>query len=515
VARIDSILGIVRQQGADELRVGVGKAPSMFARGEPKRLSIPATSADVLRDLLGEILSPEREAELRARGSLEVPYDGAKQGLYRVTLTASEAGGFDAVFLLVTALDADASAAPGLAPQPIAKREPQLDAKHEQIQAASLEPSRAPKRTPTRSGAAEAITTPPRASAASSRLAELVRAALALRASDLHLAEGEWPSVRVDSALQRLSADPIDDFAGTIPLDAEQAARLQAGEAVDFALDISGAGRVRVHVYPSASGPIAAVRLLPRAAPSFASLNMPLAFDDLIDLPHGLVLVCGPAGAGKSTTLAALAQEALRRRAMLLVTLEDPIEYALTASNASLVRRRQVGRDVRDFATGLRDALRADPEMLLLGEIRDPESIAMALTAAETGHLVITSMHSGSAASAIERIVDSCPTGRQQQIRLQLADSLRAVVVQRLFNRAHGAGRIPAIEVLRVTRAVASLIREGKTEQFATVLQSSRRDGMISLERCLADRVQAGEIRAEDAFAEANEPESLSIYLAR
>jgi twitching motility protein PilT len=491
----------------------------MFARGEPKRLSIPATSADVLRDLLGEILSPEREVELRARGSLEVPYDGGKQGLYRVTLTASEAGGFDAVFLLVTALDADASAAPGLPPQPIAKREPQLDAKRELNPTVSLEPSRAPKReperAPIRSGAAEAVVAAPRASAGSARLAELVRAALALRASDLHLAEGEWPSVRVDSALQRLSADPIDDFAGTIPLDPEQAARLTAGEAVDFALDISGAGRVRVHVYPSASGPIAAVRLLPRAAPSFASLNMPLAFDDLIDLPHGLVLVCGPAGAGKSTTLAALAQEALRRRAMLLVTLEDPIEYALTASNASLVRRRQVGRDVRDFATGLRDALRADPEMLLLGEIRDPESIAMALTAAETGHLVLTSMHSGSAASAIERIVDSCPTGRQQQIRLQLADSLRAVVVQRLFNRAHGAGRIPAIEVLRVTRAVASLIREGKTEQFATVLQSSRRDGMISLERCLADRVQAGEIRAEDAFAEANEPESLSIYLAR
>jgi twitching motility protein PilT len=400
----------------------------------------------------------------------------------------------------------------------MAKREPQLDAKREPNPTVSLEPSREPKReperAPIRSGTAEAVAAP-RASAGSPRLAELVRAALALRASDLHLAEGEWPSVRVDSALQRLSADPIDDFAGTIPLDPEQAARLQAGEAVDFALDISGAGRVRVHVYPSASGPIAAVRLLPRAAPSFASLNMPLAFDDLIDLPHGLVLVCGPAGAGKSTTLAALAQEALRRRAMLLVTLEDPIEYALTASNASLVRRRQVGRDVRDFATGLRDALRADPEMLLLGEIRDPESIAMALTAAETGHLVITSMHSGSAASAIERIVDSCPTGRQQQIRLQLADSLRAVVVQRLFNRAHGAGRIPAIEVLRVTRAVASLIREGKTEQFATVLQSSRRDGMISLERCLADRVQAGEIRAEDAFAEANEPESLSIYLAR
>jgi twitching motility protein PilT len=268
-------------------------------------------------------------------------------------------------------------------------------------------------------------------------------------------------------------------------------------------------------VYPSASGPVAAVRLLPRTPPSFASLNMPLAFDDLIDLPYGLVVICGPAGAGKSTTLAALAQDALRRRPMLMVTLEDPIEYGLTASSTSIVRRRQIGRDVRDFATGLRDALRADPEVLLLGEIRDPESIALALTAAETGHLVITSMHSGSAASAIERIVDSCPPGRQQQIRLQLADCLRAVVAQRLLNRAHGEGRIPAIELLRVTRAVGSLIREGKTAQFATVLQSSRREGMISLERCLADRVQAGEIREEDAYAEANDPESLSIFLAR
>jgi twitching motility protein PilT len=268
-------------------------------------------------------------------------------------------------------------------------------------------------------------------------------------------------------------------------------------------------------VYPSAAGPVAALRLLPRAAPSFASLNMPFAFDDLVDLPHGLVLVCGAAGSGKSTTLAALAQEALRRRSRVLVTLEDPIEYALTGSDTSLVRRRQIGRDVSDFATGLRDALRADPDMLLLGELRDPETIALALTAAETGHLVLASMHSGSAASAVERIVDSCPDVRQQQIRLQLAESLRAVVAQRLLRRVHGEGRLPAIEVLRVTRAVASLIREGKTAQFATVLQSGRREGMLSLERSLADRVQAGEIRQEDAYAAANDPESLAIFLAR
>jgi twitching motility protein PilT len=485
MARIDAILGIVRQQGADELHVGVGKEPKMFAARAPKKLSIPATSEETLRDLLGEILDPAREAELKAHGSVELDYDGGKQGAYHVTLTRSTAG-FDALFMQIEALKAAQLMAAKTAPPSAAKT--------------------APAQRPAPAGSL---------SLDASNLRELIESALALRASDLHLAAGERPSVRIDGTLRRLNADPIDDFAKTVPLAAPDAARLQAGESVDLAFDIAGAGRVRIHVYPSASGPIAAVRLLPRTAPSFASLNMPLSFDDLIDQPHGLVLICGAAGAGKSTTLAALAQEALQRRSMLLVTLEDPIEYTLTPSETSLVRRRQIGRDVRDFATGLRDALRADPEMLMLGELRDPESIALALTAAETGHLVLASMHSGSAASAIERIVDSYPTGRQQQIRWQLAESLRAVVAQRLLNRVRGDGRLPAIELLRVTRGVASLIREGKTAQFATVLQSSRREGMISLERSLADRVQAGDVRAEDAYAAANDTESLAIFLAR
>jgi twitching motility protein PilT len=242
---------------------------------------------------------------------------------------------------------------------------------------------------------------------------------------------------------------------------------------------------------------------------------MPIAFDDLIDLPHGLVLVCGSAGAGKSTTLAALAQELLQRRSVVMVTLEDPIEYTLTPSAHSLVRRRQIGRDVRDFPAGLRDALRADPEVLLLGEMRDSESIGLALTAAETGHLVLSSLHSGSAMSAIERIIDAYPAAHKGQIRTQLADALRAVIVQRLLPRANGSGRIPAIEVLRVTRAVASLIREGKTEQLPTVLQSSKRDGMLALERSLADRVQAGEVLLAAASAAANDPDTLATYLGR
>jgi twitching motility protein PilT len=298
-----------------------------------------------------------------------------------------------------------------------------------------------------------------------------------------------------------------------LPLEPSLAARLSRGESLDLALEIAGAGRVRAHVYTTFSGPVAALRLLPRAAPTFASLNMPCSFDDLVDLPHGLVLVCGAAGSGKSTTLAALAQEALRRRSIVLITLEDPIEYSLVASATSLVRRRQIGRDARDFASGLRDALRADPDVLLIGEIRDRESISLALTAAETGHLVLASVHSRSAASAIERVIDGFAADQQLQVRQQLAESLRAVVAQRLVRRKHGDGRVPALELLRVNRAVASLIRDSKSAQLATVLQSARREGMLALERCLADRVLAGEVDVEDAVAAANDTEALAQFL--
>jgi twitching motility protein PilT len=298
-------------------------------------------------------------------------------------------------------------------------------------------------------------------------------------------------------------------------LDAADRERVARGESIDLARDIDGVGRVRAHVFRTVDGLAVAVRLLPSAAPSLASLLMPVPLGDLVDLPNGLVLVCGATGSGKSTTLAALAQEALRKRSIVLTTLEDPIEYALTATHSSIVRRRQIGRDVRDFTTGLRDALREDPDILLVGELRDPQTIALALTAAETGQLVLASMHSRSAGSAIERIVDAMPEGRQAHVRGQLAESLRAVIAQQLLPRLRGSGRLPAVEVLRVTHAVASLIREGKTSQVATALQSGRREGMIVLERCLADRVLAGEVSVEEARAVANDPTSLAMYLAK
>jgi len=244
-------------------------------------------------------------------------------------------------------------------------------------------------------------------------------------------------------------------------------------------------------------------------------LQLPLNLASLAELPNGLVLLCGATGSGKSSTLAALSRHALEQRSILLVTLEDPIEFQLRASAQSIVRQRQIGRDTESFTSGLRDALRSDPDIIVVGELRDPETIRLALTAAETGHLVLASIHSGSAADCVERVVDAYPADQRSQIRVQLADALRAVVVQRLLPRHRGSGRIAALEVLRVNRAVSNVIREAKTAQLGTLLQAGKREGMISLERCLADYVQSGAVSLEQARAAANDADSLAMYLAK
>jgi twitching motility protein PilT len=507
MSRVDSLLSLLVQQGANELRLGTDRDPRMLAFGVPKRLSIPSTPEDTLRELLGDILDSEREQAVKAHGRVDFTYEAAGIGAFQVRLTSRPGGGFDALFLRHTARRA--APTPPVAPAPVPVAAPPPPGAPA-VQDAPVAPTASgPSSVPL---TAAHVTAP--ADAPNDALAQLIGAAFSLRASDLHLTEGASPVVRVDGSLRRLGDDPVDLLA-TLALTAHRADRLARGLSVDMSLDIPGAGRARIHVFHTHEGLAAAVRLLPGSAPSLAALHMPVPLDDLSALPHGLVLVCGATGAGKSTTLAALAQQALQRRSIVLTTLEDPIEFALSPSEGSLLRRREVGRDVSDFASGLRDALREDPDVLLVGEMRDPETIGLALTAAETGHLVLSSLHSRSAASAVERIVDAYPPERQTQVRVQLADALQAVVVQRLLPRARGGGRVPCVEVLRGTHAVASLVREGKTAQLPTAIQSGRRDGMILLERSLADRVGAGEIRLEDARAVANEPASLAMFLGK
>lgn len=531
---IDELLKLAHNQGANELRIGTDRSPAMLASGTPKPLTLRAMGEPDIRYLLGPILTEEREHLLRRDGQLEFAYFLAGIGNFHVTFTrrgleAKEGSlAFDGVFL--HGQPRGAAAAPALA-----SAEPRWTTS--EAPTGIVEPSGAPLSTPAVTVAAplvdarvplstrpapmveeepSAVVEGPTSKEAPRALASLLAAVVERKASDLHLLSGECPYVRVDGRLRPLSEAPTESVEAVLGplLGAPERRRLMQGNSVDLAVHVPGEGRFRLNIFRSSTGLALAARALSVNVPSLQSLNLPVSLDELVDLPNGLVLITGPTGAGKSTTLAAIAQEVLRRRSAMLISLEDPIEYTFApTSKGSLVRQRQVGRDVVSFSAGLRDALREDPDVILVGEMRDPESIALALTAAETGHLVFTSLHSRSAASAVERIVDSYPPERQKQIRVQLADALRVVIAQRLLPRAKGGGRVPALEILKNTHGVANHIREGKTEQLPSDIQTGRREGMIQLERCLADLVRAGHISIELARASANEPGTLGEYL--
>jgi twitching motility protein PilT len=516
MARIDSILAMLTAQGANELRVGTDREPKLLAFGTQKRFSMPSTNEETLRDLLGELLTPEREQVLReGRGRVDFIYEQPSLGSFQVGMAMrGSKDGFDVTFL-------KSSRAPKAAPRidaapppppanPVAPSQPSIETSEATTGTHEIAVEHAPADPDHFSASGEFD-----AQTHVNAFQNLIAHAAAIKASDLHLAFGEPPRARVDGTLIPLDFPGEIDLTNVLPLSQAERAQVARGESVDLGIEIPGTGRVRLHVFRTSSGIAAAVRLLPRMAPTIASLHMPIPLEPLIDTHHGLILVCGATGSGKSTTLAALCQEILRKRSIVLTTLEDPIEYGLNATSSSLLRRREIGRDVPDFASGIRDALREDPDVILIGELRDAETIAHALTAAETGHLVLASLHSSGAASAVERIVDAFPPERHDQLRGQLADSLRAIIAQRLLPRARGGGRIPAVEVLRVNHAVAAIIREGKGAQLSSAMQSGKADGMITLERCLADRVIAKDIRLEDARATANDLSSLMTYLPK
>ncbi|MBI5537677.1 MAG: PilT/PilU family type 4a pilus ATPase [Deltaproteobacteria bacterium] len=509
MAAIDSILGLVAQQGATELRVGTDREPEMYRGATRLRLALDSTPDDTLRLLLGPLLGPDREAILVESGSIEFLHIVPGNGEFHVVMKRREAepghalAAFDVVFHRGQPKQSPAPAVPSRA-------------------VSALSEPAVPHAPAPISERAELLAEGARVASAASLadpgpgLVALLEHAVSLRASDLHVREGERPALRIDGRLQVILADPVASLGELLgeSLWARTQTAIENGCSVDVAFEVPGTGRFRLNVYAASERACASIRVLPATVPALATLQMPMALDELVDLPHGLVIVCGPTGSGKSTTLAALAQEALRRRSIVLISLEDPIEYRLRCGQSgSLVRQREVGRDVRDFPTGLRDALREDPDVLLIGEMRDADSIGLTLTAAETGHLVLASLHSRSTASAVERVVDTYPPERQGQIRVQLADSLRAVISQRLLPHACGEGRIPAVEVLRVTYNVANVIREGRTAQLATAMQSGRKEGQLPLERCLADLVRSGQVRIEDARVVANDQAALGSYL--
>jgi twitching motility protein PilT len=504
---IDQLLSLVVGQGANELRLGVDQEPQMFASGQRKRLTLAKTSEFALRHLVADLLPKDFDETLRAQGQLTLEYEVPGLARFQVTFLEHGPGTLRILFQLIEAGKAAPRA--DFATRPVPSPTEKAVTVPARLQVTELDDNAA--RVPSR----EQTPTKDHVANPSPMLAELLRLAFERGASDLHLSDGEPPHLRVDGLLRVLPSLAEIRISELFGLEEHTLRHLRNGYGLDFGLDAEPTQRIRVSLFRSATGLSAAIRLLPKEAPDLASLGLPMPIEDLVEISHGLVLVCGATGSGKSTTLSALLRRALERRSILLTTLEDPIEFGLTAPAHSLVRRREVGRDVVDFPSGLRDALRGDPDVILVGELRDPETIQLALTAAETGHLVFGSLHSGGAASAIERIVDAYPTERRSQVRIQLADALRAVLAQKLLPRANGSGRVVALELLRINHAAANVIREGRTSQIGTLLQSSKRDGMLSLDRCLADYVQAGLVTPQVARVAAQDPESLAMYLAR
>jgi twitching motility protein PilT len=328
-------------------------------------------------------------------------------------------------------------------------------------------------------------------------------------ASDIHLHSGAPIALRRFGQLAQVPGPPVDlavvERTVRAILTPEQQAALDRTGQVDFAYTAAGLGRFRCNAYRQQRGLDAVFRAIPPRPPTLSDLGLPLALARLANFHQGLVLITGPAGCGKSATMAALLNIVNEERRDHIITIEDPVEV-LHPSRRCLVNQRQVGRHTGSFARALRAALREDPDVIALGELRDLETISLALTAAETGHLVMATLHTNNAMRTVNRILGVFPPGQQEQIRTMLAESLRAVVSQRLVLRADGTGRVPALEILVANKAVGNLIRENKTFQIRSVLQTGGAHGMCLLDVSLAELVKAGTVTREEAMRHAEEP---------
>jgi twitching motility protein PilT len=336
-------------------------------------------------------------------------------------------------------------------------------------------------------------------------------------ASDLHVAVGSAPAIRVRGDLQRLpevdklSSDETRNLIYRI-LSTEQQKQLETKRALDFSYAVPGLARFRVNAYFQRSSVGAAFRMIPARIRDLDELRMPERLYELCDRPRGLVLVTGPTGSGKSTTLAALIDRINQVRRDHILTIEDPIEFLHSHRNC-IVNQREIGSDATTFADGLRSALRQDPDVILVGEMRDLETISTALTAAETGHLVFATLHTQSAPSTIDRVIDVFPSEQQQQVRVQLASTLQGVVTQNLIPTADGQGRIAALEILLPDDAVRNLVRQGKIEQVYTVMQTGSQRGMQTMEQSLAELTLQNIVTPEAAFARTNRADQLLTLL--
>ncbi len=350
------------------------------------------------------------------------------------------------------------------------------------------------------------------------KLEDLIALVVAQGASDLHLSESVQPIIRVSGSLTPILAEPVltrEDMQGMMAamFSAAQAKRFMETQEIDFSYQSgnqSGA-RFRGNGYVERGHLGVALRFIPRMIRTLQELNLPQVLENFAAREQGFFLVVGPVGQGKTTTLAALIELINQQRAEHVVTIEDPIEYMFDNKKA-LIEQREVHIDTNDFQSGLASVFRQDVDVLMIGEMRTPETMATAVTAAETGHLVFSTLHTNNAAQTIDRIIDSFPATQQDQIRIQLAGSLAGIFSQRLVPRISG-GLIPAYELLISNNAVQNLIREKRTHEIQTVIETSAADGMIDLNRSLSELVRRGEITPESAYSRSLNPKTLERLL--
>jgi twitching motility protein PilT len=512
---VDSLLKLVESQGADALVLPSDAPPSLEKGGEPKPLSMPPLGEDVLRMALEELTTADERATLSSMGTLAVRHTYAEGRVFDVTIElrsgrprltfraegSSESGSVSTPATRAAAAPSVASARAPVEPAPRSAPVEASEGAH-----ATLTGTRG-------AGGLEPII-------ATGMLGDVLRRAEVDDASDVFLSVGNVPRLRVGTHLLEVGDGPLSSaelWSFVEPLLDPRARRdLERSGSVDLALEVAGPPprRYRLNLFHQQSGLAAALRPIRSGAPTLRALDLPEDLYRLTEYRSGLVLMTGTTGSGKSTTLVALVEHINRTASKHIITIEDPIEYTYAPGQA-LVHQREVGRHVDRFDTGLRAALRESPDVILLGEMRDRETIAAALTAAETGHLVLSTLHCASAAMAIDRIVDVFPEHQQTQVRLQLAGALRAVVTQLLLPSTRPPARVPVFEKLLVNTAVATKIREGRVHQLQSEIQKGRSEGMVPLELTLAHMVRGGRLSMETALSVANDAQVLGELVRR
>jgi twitching motility protein PilT len=503
-ARLDPFIDVLLREKGDQLYLLPDEPVTMVRDGRPRKVSRQPLTDQHIYALLVEVAPSESADHIDQLAETEFEY-AADRGLVRVRIVPDQ-GRLTAI---VTPVPEPAAGAAAPSPPPPPSPPPRPSA----IAAAPHVEAPAPVAAPPPGLPADFAA--PQYQAAERALAELLTTLVRSGASDLHLRVGEPPVFRTHGEIRRQTAPPLRAEQLELMLLAVMPERNRAewketGDS-DFAYEIPGLARFRVNAARDRRGPLAVFRVIPAQVVTVEQLGLSKEVQQLCYLTKGLVLVTGPTGSGKSTTLCALVDLINRTRTDHIITIEDPIEF-VHENKKCIITQRQVGVHTDSFKSALRAALREDPDIVLVGEMRDLETIAIAIETAETGHLVFGTLHTTTAASTVDRIIDQFPADRQAQIRVMLSESLKGVIAQTLCKRI-GGGRVAAREILLTTPAISNLIREGKTFQIPSIIQTSKQLGMVTLNDALLELVEKQEISPDEAYLKSVEKAGLAASL--